>query len=145
MPFTRHQNCLDKSLLTTQKHAVWIIFNVNKGSHARPLFQELNTLNIYQIYLLKVLIFMYRIKTSISPNIFFTYFQLINHVYETRYSKHNLKQSDTFSKYLKFSISYQGQKYGITHHGSKNIVSAIFFKWRIKEKLLSNENELYYY
>ena len=30
----------------------------------------------------------------------------INHVYQTRFFKHNFKQPNDFSKYVKFSISY---------------------------------------
>ena len=78
--------------------------------------------------------------------VYCTYFQPINHVYQTRFSKRNLKQPDAFSKYVKLSISYQGPKlwnnYPTT--AEKNIVSTIFFKRRMNEKLFSNENELSY-
>ena len=86
------QKKLEK-LLTKQRYAVPPIFNVNKETHARPLFQELNFPNIYQINLLPLLIFMQRIKVSTSPTEFYTYLQPINHVYETRFSKHNFKQN----------------------------------------------------
>ena len=90
---------------------------------------------------------MQKIKKSTSPSVFSTYFQPINHVYQTRFSKINFEQPDAFSKYVKFTISYQNQKlwnnYPITLEN--NIASIIFFKRRIKEKLLSNESELNYY
>ena len=92
-----------KKILTKQKHTIRIIFNVNKETYTRPLFQESNALNIYQINLLQVLIFMQKIKTSISPRLFFNYFQPFKHVYQTKFSKHNFKQPDGFTKHVKFS------------------------------------------
>ena len=53
---------------------------------------------------------MQRIKISTSPRVFSTYFQHINHLYETRFSKHDFKQPDALSRYIKFSISYRGPK-----------------------------------
>ena len=85
-----------KKIQSRGKHAVQIVFNVNKKTHARPLFQEINAVNIYQINLLQVLVFMQRIKISTFPMVFLTYFQPINDTYETRFSKHNFKQSDVF-------------------------------------------------
>ena len=70
-----------KKMLTKQRHVAQVIFNVNKETSTRPLFKELNALNIYQINLLQVLIFMQRVKTSKSPRVFSTYFQPINHIY----------------------------------------------------------------
>ena len=54
-----------------------ITFNVNKETHPRPLFQELNALTIYQIILLQIPIFMERVKILTSPRVFSTYFQPI--------------------------------------------------------------------
>ena len=42
-----------KKILTEKKHLVQIIFNANKATHARPLFQELNIFDSYQINLLQ--------------------------------------------------------------------------------------------
>ena len=36
-------------VLTKRKYTVCIIFNVNREPHTRPIFQELDVLNIYQI------------------------------------------------------------------------------------------------
>ena len=126
---------LKKKMLIEQKHAVRIKFNLNK----RPFK------NSYQINLLQVLKFMQKIKTSTSPSVISTYFQPINHVYETRFSEHNcIYTPDTFTKYVKFSISYRGLKlrnnYPTT--SEKNIVCTTFFKRRIKEKLFPKKNEL---
>ena len=53
---------------------------------------------------------MQKIKTSTSHGAFFTNFQTIYLLYDTRFSKHNFKKPDAFSKYVKFSTSYQGSK-----------------------------------
>ena len=90
---------------------------------------------------------MQKIKTSTSPWGIPPYFQPINHLYETRFPKYNFKQPNPFSKYVKFSISYQGPKLWNNYPTmtEKNIVSTIFFKQRMKEKLWSNKKELNHY
>ena len=45
----------------------------------------LNALNVYQINLLQVILFMHKIKTNSSPWIFLHPFQTINYKYATRY------------------------------------------------------------
>ena len=42
---------------------------------------------------------MQRNKRSTLPIAFSSYFKTINRMYETRFSKHNFKKSDGFSKY----------------------------------------------
>ena len=44
--------------------AARIIFNQDRFTHARPLLKTLNTLNVYQINILQVLLFMHKIKTN---------------------------------------------------------------------------------
>ena len=67
-------------------------------------------------------------------------------MYETKISKNNFKQPDAFLKYVKFLINDGCPKLWNNYDtkAEKNIVSTIFFKQRIKEKLLSNKNELRY-
>ena len=47
-----------------------------------------------------------RVKRSTSHKVFYSYFETMSHVYETRFSKHNFKKPDGFSKYIKFLINY---------------------------------------
>ena len=54
--------------------AARIIFNQDRFTHARPLLKTLNTLNVYQINILQILLFMHKIKTNSSPWIFFHQF-----------------------------------------------------------------------
>ena len=45
---------------------------------------------------------MQKTKTSTTPKVFSIYFQPINHVNESKFSKHNFKQPDAFSSMLNF-------------------------------------------
>ena len=89
-----------KKLFGKQKQAARIISNQDRFTHARPLLQTLNTLNVYQINLLQVLLFMHKIKTNSSPRIFLHQFQTINHKYAIRYSRNNFKEPKRETNYL---------------------------------------------
>ena len=90
-------------------------------------------LHIYQIDLLQVLIFMQRVKKWNLLGYFFTYFQPISYVYETR--KHNFKQPDAFSKYIKFSISYRSLKlWRINLAMAEKLLSVITISNEVKRK-----------
>ena len=93
-----------KKLFGKQKQAACIIFNQDRFTHARPLLKTLNALNVYQVNLLQVLLFVYKIKTSSSPRIFLHQFQTINHKYATRYSKNNFKEPKRETNYAKYCI-----------------------------------------
>ena len=110
-----------------QKHAVQIIVNVNKETHEKQLFQELNALSIYQINLSQVLKFMQKFKASTSPRVFSTYFQPINHVYEIRFSRHSFKQPDGFSKYINILMTSRPKGFRITPPRQKKISSILSF------------------
>ena len=93
-----------KNLFRKQKQAVRIIFNEDKFTQARPLLKTLNALNVYQINLLQVLLFMHNIKINSSPRIFLHQFQTINHKYSTRYSRNNFKEPKRETNYAKHFI-----------------------------------------
>ena len=90
-----------EKLFGKQRQAARIIFNQDSFTHAHPLLKTLNALNIYQINLLQVLLFMHKIKTNSSPRIFLHQFQTINHKYATRYSRNNLKEPKRETNYAK--------------------------------------------
>ena len=81
-----------KKLFRKQKQAVRVIFSQSRFTHACPLIKTLNALNVHQINLLQVLLFMLKIKTNSSPGIFLHRFQTINHKYATRYSRNDFKE-----------------------------------------------------
>ena len=93
-----------KKLFGKVKQAARVIFNQDRFTHARPILKTLNALNVYQINLLRVLLFMHKIKTNSSPRIFLHQFQTINHKYATRHSRNNFKEPKRETNYAKYCI-----------------------------------------
>ena len=52
-----------KRVYLKQKHAVRIVFNKDKLTHSKPLFENLNALNVYQINIYQDLNFMHKVFT----------------------------------------------------------------------------------
>ena len=71
-------------LLRHQKHASRIIFFKDKLTHAKPLLQSINSLNIYQLNIFHILLFMHKVKNEQTPQIFKTIFSKTNNKYNTR-------------------------------------------------------------
>ena len=97
--------------LMKQKQAARIIFNRHRLMHTHSLLKSLNALNVYQINLLQVLLFMYKIKTNTPPRIFAYHLQTINPKYATRYSRKISKRQrerETDSSYAKYFIHARG-------------------------------------
>ena len=86
-----------------------IIFNQDRFTHTRPLLKTLNPLNVHQINLLQVLLFMHKIKTNSSPRIFLHQFQTINHKHATRYSRNNFNEPKRETNHAKYCIHARGQ------------------------------------
>ena len=97
-----------KKLFEKQKQAARIIYNQDRFTQARPLLKTLNALNVYQINLLQVLLFMHKIKTNSSPRIFLHQFQTINHKYATRCPRNNFKEPKRETNYAKYCIHARG-------------------------------------
>ena len=58
---------------------------------SRLSMKELNILNVYQINILQHLLFMFKVKNSITPRVFNQVFSLIDHLYATRFSDNSFK------------------------------------------------------
>ena len=86
-----------------------IKFNKDQFTHARPLRQTLNTLDVYQTNFLQVLLFMHNIKTNSSPRIFLHQFQTINHTYANRNVKSRKRHLDSTNNWA-FSKHRQRMK-----------------------------------
>jgi len=56
-----------KKLFTKQKHAIRIITNAHRLSPSQPLFNNLKILNVYQMNIYHILIFMYQVKNKNDP------------------------------------------------------------------------------
>ena len=117
-------------LFAKQKQAAHIIFNQDRFTHAHPLIKALNSLNIYQINLLQVRLFMLEIKTNSSPRIFLRPFQKINHKYATWYSRNNFKEPKTETNYVKYCIHVSVAVIW-NSHGMKSVQIRSFFLVRI--------------
>jgi len=99
-----------KKLFNMQKHAIRIISNKSRYTPSRPLFINLNILNIYQINIYHLLIFMFKINKSIIPKIFNPLFKIKENKYLTRYSKNRYIQPKSYYAATDFSISIRGLK-----------------------------------
>ena len=86
------------------KTAARIMFNQDRFTHVRPLLKTVNALNVYQINLLQVPLFIHKIKTNSFYGIFQHQFQTINHKYTTRYSRNNFKEPMRETNYAKYWI-----------------------------------------
>ncbi|XP_057314221.1 uncharacterized protein LOC130655476 [Hydractinia symbiolongicarpus] len=132
-----------KKLHIQQKHASRIILRQNKCSHSRPLLKELGILNVCQLNIFQVLIFMYKIKNLIAPNIFITLFKKVQHKYPTRFSGNNFLRPKIISNVTKFSISNRGPKLWsmLLNDEIKSIPSTKQFKIALRNQLLRSNNE----
>ena len=126
-----------EGLFGKQKQAAHIIFNQDRFTHARPLLKTLNAINVYQINLLQVLVFMHKIKTNSSPQIFLHQFQIVNHKHATWYSRNNFKEPKRETIYAKYCIHSHGPVIwnSFLNETAKNILSQHFFKLIIKGKI----------
>ena len=101
-----------KKLLNKQKHASRIIYYEDRYTHARPLMQSLNALNIYQLNIFQTLIFMFKVKNNMAPNIFNNNIKTLSHKYPTKHSKINFNEPLKTNNYCKYAISSRGPLYG---------------------------------
>ena len=133
-----------KKLFGKQKQAARIILNQDRFTHARLLLKTLNALNVYQINLLQVLLFMHKIQTNSSPRIFIHQFHTTDHKYATRCSRNNLKGTKRETNYAKYCIHTRGLVIwnSFLNETEKNILSQHFFKRNIKLKIFGFKEEL---
>ena len=95
-------------ILRRQKHASRIIFFKDKYTHARPLLKELNALNIYQLNINNILLFMHRVKNNTIPNIFKQSFKINKNKYNTKATNTRFYKPLVKTKYNQYSIAYRG-------------------------------------
>ena len=62
------------NLLIHQERAARIKFFKDNLTHVKQLLQSMNILNIYQLNIFQILLFMYRVKNNQTPNIFYNIF-----------------------------------------------------------------------
>ena len=114
---------------------------------SRLLMKELNILNVDQINMLKHLLFMFKVKNSITPRVFNQPFSLIDHLYPTRFSDKVFKICDFHLKLTRFAIGFRGPAIWnkFLTQGEKCYTSIDEFKRKIKGKILNFSNEFLFF
>ena len=123
-----------------------IIFHKHYLSHAKPLMKKIKSLNVYQINLYQVILFMYKVKMGTIPKIFNRNFSSVEHSYNTRFSLNSF-QLPRSSKTSKFSIVLRGPKLwnNFLTDNEKNNSTFSSFKQVLKNKVINFDNELTFY
>ena len=99
-----------KTIHFHQKHAVHIVFNVEKLTHSHLLQQSLSALNIYQINLYHHLAFMYKFNKNKATLTFNKLIKKPFHKHPTKFSKICLSLKAISLKSTKYSIYFCGPK-----------------------------------
>ena len=134
-----------KKIFTYQKKVAWVIFFADHLAHAKPLMFDMNALNVYQLNIYQNLILLYKAHTG---SLFFNKFSKINHNYP-RSSKNSGNYSIPISttKLTNFAVWRRGPILWNTVLDAtlKEIESSPLFKAKVKEMLLSRDNELSFF
>ena len=67
-----------KKLRSQQKHAIRMVHNKTKFEYTKELFKSTNVLNLYELNILSITVFMHRVHAKTSPPIFTGNFQGIS-------------------------------------------------------------------
>ena len=95
------------TLQILQKKALRIITNSSYNTHTKPLFYNLNLLNIKQIKHVQICELMYRYEKNLLPLAFVSFFTPTTQTIQTR-SKRSFLCPYARTNIRKFSIGYQG-------------------------------------
>ena len=95
-------------ILGKQKRAARIMSSDGISILSRLLMKESNILNVYQINILQHLLYMFKVKNSITPRVFNQAFSLIDHLYPTRFFNNSFKICDFNLKLTCFAIGFRG-------------------------------------
>ena len=134
-------------LFNKQKHASRIILFQDRHVPAKLLMTRLKTLNIFQLNIYQILLFMFKIKHNQNPDIFNNQFSDIHHKYSTRFSSYNFLQPKKYSNSTYYSIANRGPLLwnSFLDDQEKTITSYHLFKKTAKDKLLACENDYIYF
>ena len=136
-----------KKLSSQQKHAMRIICNKGKFKHTKQLLQSNKILSVYELNILNVATFMYKVNPRTAANIFLSRFQKSSHSYPTKFSEliyvqpiHNIKTS-------KSAILIRGPYIwnSFLNSEEEQITSMQKIKATTKSRLLFLENELAFF
>ena len=91
-----------------QKHTVRIVLNKDKLTHSKPLFKNLNALNVYQVNIHQHLNFMHKFINNQIPSIFSDFIKRPNHKYPTNCSQSSFYVKRYSLNSTKYSVSIGG-------------------------------------
>ena len=132
---------LDK-LIKLQKWAVRVISNSHYRSHANPLFQKYNILNVEDMHSLELGVFMYKYSINDLPYTFHNYFSKRSdiHDYQTRF-KDDLNLTNNKKVFSDQSIRTSGPiLWNSLNKNLKCLPSIKSFRKQFKSKLISKYN-----
>ena len=137
---------IEKSLFET-KTSVRIVFNKDKLTHSKPIFKNLNVLNVYQINIQQHLNFMHKFINNQIPSVFSDFIKRPNHKYPTNFSQSRFYLKRYSLNSTKYSISIRGPKLwnDVINKEEKDIQSYSLFQKKIRSKLIKIENETDYF
>ena len=134
------------SLYKKQKHALRLIYFKDKLTHTKPLFEKINTMNIFQLNIYNTSKFIFKTQRNLVPSIF-------HDAFTEKLTKYSLKSSGSYlkpfkkSKLSQFSISYRGphvwNKIILKDSRLKNVPNVNIFSSRLKKYITSSENNFF--
>ena len=136
-----------KKINSQQKHAVRMIHNENRFAHTRNLMKSSNILNVYQLNVFNVLVFMHKIKTKTAPAIFLGKFNKVSHSYPTNFGLSNFTQPAVNLTRSKSRITVRGPKLwnDFLSKTEKELEQIILFKNKVRAKIFNTDNEIKYF
>ena len=134
------------TLIRRQKHASRIIYFKDKFTEAKPLLNSLNALNIYQLNIYQILLFMHKVNNEDITNVFKNSFKKTRNKYNTKKSKTTFYKPFVKTKLAQYAISYRGPHLwnSLVPISLQNI-SFNTFKIKIKEFCIKLKNENNYF
>ena len=127
-----------KSSNNQRKHVIRIKRCKDRFTHARELFREIRTLNVFQLNILNSLVFVHKIKSQTAPKIFQHKFRKPTH----KYPKVNYRIPSFKLTKPKYRIWIRSPTFwkSIPANSEKMYESAIVFKNSIRKKFPTLEN-----
>ena len=135
-----YTNVIDP-IIKLQKKVVRVISSSDWNAPSDPIFKSLNLLPAHKVYILNVLLLMYKVTFCLVPNIF-------SNIFIRNYDVHNYftRQSDYYHvsawrlEMVRRSIRIQGVHYwNLIQEKIDCYTSFVTFKYRVKKYLLANE------
>ena len=127
-------NDIENSYLK-QKHAVRIAFNKDKLTHSKPLFENANALNVYQINIYRHLNFMHKFINNQIQSISGDPIKRPDHEYSANFSQSIFYLKRYSLNSTKYSISIRGTKLwnGVIYKVEKDIQRILSFKRNLNQ------------